>query len=653
MFLLAVAAAWLLLTRPTHQIEGDFLEREDRRSVDEWLEAQLDSTIAQHRARACLALGRIGDERTLDLLLKALTEEAASVRAMAAFGIGLMEDRETLAEWGRQPQQRAAEGLMAALGDDERAVVTYAVEALGKMGWKAAQVRVTQTAAPLLVTFNALARLEARELAPWIAQGLKSDNQDTRWAAAVALIALDAPIDEGVTRSFVSLTKDVNLWARAAAVKGLGRAAPSADVLAALKAMSNDRDAKVRIEALRSLGMLRAPDTLAVLVAALGDPNENVRCAGLAAMAQLGDRQAIEVLQSLRFQSSPVAYQAERSLATLARSDQDFFGSLPEPAAVPAAYRNPAGVQSFVEALGDYRSARSVEWLGALWQGSESHVKAARADILRALAKQGVSDLPEYLAKAVVDPDDGLRLAALELMEQPPLDLCAAAYRRARQESVPAVSLAALDAADRAQRAEGAGEGARALWLEALEDPDRGVRIRAVKYLRLRYGEDHAEQVGPADPRYLPEDYQRIARTIGQRLSMETSVGVLEIELDYDNAALTSESFVELARQGYFNGQRFTAVLPVEWVRAGARRDDDGGGPAYILRPEINTQPFLRGSLGIAKQVKDSAGSQFFVCLTPQLGADGRYTNFGRLLSGDDLLDRFTTETRILRMIPR
>jgi cyclophilin family peptidyl-prolyl cis-trans isomerase len=68
------------------------------------------------------------------------------------------------------------------------------------------------------------------------------------------------------------------------------------------------------------------------------------------------------------------------------------------------------------------------------------------------------------------------------------------------------------------------------------------------------------------------------------------------------------------------------------------------------MRSEINGQPFLRGSLGMAVERRDSAGSQFFICLSPQPLADGRYTNFGRLLSGDDLLDGITVETRILRM---
>ena len=53
----------------------------------------------------------------------------------------------------------------------------------------------------------------------------------------------------------------------------------------------------------------------------------------------------------------------------------------------------------------------------------------------------------------------------------------------------------------------------------------------------------------------------------------------------------------------------------------------------------------------MAEDEKDEAGNQFFICLAPQPLWEGRYTNFGRLVSGDDLLDRITTDTRILRIV--
>jgi cyclophilin family peptidyl-prolyl cis-trans isomerase len=75
-------------------------------------------------------------------------------------------------------------------------------------------------------------------------------------------------------------------------------------------------------------------------------------------------------------------------------------------------------------------------------------------------------------------------------------------------------------------------------------------------------------------------------------------------------------------------------------------KPQDTGRPA--VQPEINPRPFLRGSLGLSS---DGAGrGGLFICLAPQPLLDSRVTNFGRLISGDDLLDQITEETRILRM---
>ena len=125
-------------------------------------------------------------------------------------------------------------------------------------------------------------------------------------------------------------------------------------------------------------------------------------------------------------------------------------------------------------------------------------------------------------------------------------------------------------------------------------------------------------------------DYQRVAKTIGVRLRMSTSLGDFDIELDYDQAPLTSEHFRRLARQGAFDRARFFAVRPNGYAAAGAGMQ--------LIRSELNPEPFLRGSLGLLRQGGASGGG-FFLCTTALPLADGRYVNFGRLVSGDQRLD--------------
>ncbi len=248
MALLALAAGWLISTRPGHRIEGDFLEREQAGRVDEWLlEQARRNPVAEQRARACLSLGRIGDPAGLPALIDALESPAPSVRAMAAFALGLMEDADFLD--GREPDRDAVAALLAVLGDGERRVVTMAVDALGRMRWREAAEALTQTPAPLVYTLTALGRMNARELIPWITTGTRSDDQDIRWAAVLTLNTLRARCDEKLLGEYSRLTGDRNAFVRAAATAGLGRCTIDEAGLEALARAASDADPKVRIEA--------------------------------------------------------------------------------------------------------------------------------------------------------------------------------------------------------------------------------------------------------------------------------------------------------------------------------------------------------------------------------------------------------------------
>ena len=644
MLLLGMAAGWLVLTRPAHRIEGDFLQREDRREVDDWLVEQLVSPIAEYRVRVCRALGRIGDESTLGLLLEALEDPIPRVRAEAAFAIGEMEDWRTRAELGREPRAAAVAGLMAALADRERIVVTDVVEALGKLGKDEAYPRLTHTAAPLPVTMTALVRLGKREAVAWIAARRRSDDQETRWAATQALLDLDAAFEEELTRSFINLMRDRNPWIRLEAARGLGRAKLSKKVRKALVAAIADPDPKVVMHGLRSISQVKPPHALQLLVEMLGHRNENVRAAASAALGDLGDRKAAPLLDSLRGRASPVSYQAEIALAKLGAR------SVFSESEVPERYRHAAAIESLLRGVEPGSPPTLLEWAARVWAANEDFARTARPAILRALGEGKHADAGRFVREAVDDPDLGVRQTALGLWASASVEACRSGYERAADE--PTMRLTALDCAARGStRKGGASSAAKGLLVKALDDPVRRVRIAAVKHLWGRFEEDHNEKIGPADVRYDEADYQRIARSTSRTIRIETSVGEVELKLDYANAPLTATNFVELARQGLYTGQRFVDVVPGSYALAGDPRETERSVPEHTIRTEISREPFLRGSLAMAEDHKDSAVSRFIICLAPQPLWEGRYTNFGRLVSGDALLDRITVETRILRVV--
>lgn len=114
----------------------------------------------------------------------------------------------------------------------------------------------------------------------------------------------------------------------------------------------------------------------------------------------------------------------------------------------------------------------------------------------------------------------------------------------------------------------------------------------------------------------------------------------MEIELFVLDAPQTCDNFLRLARDGYFSGVAIHRVVPNFVVQDGDRRGDGEGGPGYSIRDEINEQPYLRGTVGMALEWADTGGSQWFVTHSPQPHLDGRYTVFGRVVAGMDVVDR-------------
>ncbi len=125
--------------------------------------------------------------------------------------------------------------------------------------------------------------------------------------------------------------------------------------------------------------------------------------------------------------------------------------------------------------------------------------------------------------------------------------------------------------------------------------------------------------------------------------TIKMDIGEIVIDLYAKDAPETVNSFVFLARDHFYDGVTFHRVVPGFVAQAG---DPDGtgrGGPGYTVKDEVNSHKFLEGSVGMAKTAApNSAGSQWFIDYTPQPSLDGKYTVFGQLIKGRDVLDKIT-----------
>lgn len=122
---------------------------------------------------------------------------------------------------------------------------------------------------------------------------------------------------------------------------------------------------------------------------------------------------------------------------------------------------------------------------------------------------------------------------------------------------------------------------------------------------------------------------------------VKTTAGDMTFEFFPDKAPGHVKNFVDLAERGFYDGTIFHRVIPGFMIQGGCPEGSGRGGPGYQIRAEFNDSPHVRGTLSMARsQHPDSAGSQFFVCHGAASFLDGQYTAFGRLVSGEEALDR-------------
>ena len=111
---------------------------------------------------------------------------------------------------------------------------------------------------------------------------------------------------------------------------------------------------------------------------------------------------------------------------------------------------------------------------------------------------------------------------------------------------------------------------------------------------------------------------------------MKTEKGEIRIEFFDEDAPNTVKNFKDLIQSGFYDGLNFHRVIPNFVIQGGCPNGTGSGGPGYHIPCEINTQKHLTGSLSMAHAGKDTGGSQFFICHSPQPHLDGVHTVFGK-----------------------
>jgi cyclophilin family peptidyl-prolyl cis-trans isomerase/HEAT repeat protein len=526
------------------------------------------------------------------------------VRAAAAVALGKLAD------------DRATDALVASLADADAGVRGAAALALFRLDGRRYDHTRRATEESLVARDNALA-----------GAALHDGDPAVRWRAMYALAELRPRL--GYETVLKVGLKDAEPLCRVFAARGLAALAdddqPPSDSLFALL---GDQDDRVVIEALGAVAHGGDPEPL--MHVAETSASGVVRGAAVTALATRMGRDDLDEAKRKAL--------SER-LAAIAQNDEA-PAVRREAAATLVGGRDERRAAFFLHALADSEDARDRERAATLLaEGTlddETVLEGLRDDEVPGVAAAALggpypseADRTARLVAALASGDVALVSVAAEQVEQ------AATAGTADPEILRALA-AALDRAAGPESKEARQVLRRALGLP--DAPEREVRAPPGRLLDRLVEEHRATRSDPTPHAVL-----------------ETSQGDIELELLRTEAPRHVESFLELAAAGFYDGLDIHRVVPNFVVQGLCPRGDGYGTGGRRLPDEINPVPYLTGTLGMPNAGEpNTGGCQIFMTHLPTPHLDGRYTVFGRVTAGLEVMQRLTIGDTILhaRRIP-
>lgn len=642
------------------------LAAEDARTFNQpVLEQALNQADTLVRARAALAIGRIGDPAGLSMLLPLLEQPEANLTPAVLFAIGLLRDSSAVAPIIRRlgtapaldvPSTVEAVTALARIGGPQ------AAEFLGSVLEGRATLEVTDTLA-----VQEQAALEAWRLgnlipATALLSLLSAEGTGLRWKAVYSLtrqrnaaaiagqrISTMTGDRDGIVRQFVVRA----LSASYAEAAGITR--ETAAGLA--KPLVGDQDPGVRINALRALGTLKVESSVPAVVSRLNDPFGNVEVQATQTLGDIGGPEAVAALTRQLDPRRPFAVRREALLA-LAKADTAALRKAMDPwiksndwrlrmiagEAAAQAWRG-AGVKPF---LSD-RDGKVVNGALAAWAGAVTGPDPELAAAARPLLGHADGMVRATAASAVARVPSVGDVSAL-----------VSAYRQSARDSFPDAAQGALEALAAIHKTEAGRSAVETGFIAAFPTSDNYL-LRAWAEanwpaLAERWGAVHPVSTGRS-----PVDYRELVRRFvlptGQDYRARVTVevegkGSFQLQLFGTDAPLTSANFLRLVDRRFFDNNRWHRVVPNFVVQDGDPRGDGNGGPGGAIRDELNRRRYDGFVLGMALAGPDTGGSQWFITLSPQPHLDGTYTVFGLVTSGEGTVQR-VLQGDVIRSIHR
>ncbi len=690
------------------------VKAEDERRFDKTLETLMKSANVKIRTRAALAAGRIGDDKAIPALVNLLEKDKdENIRAMAAFALGEIESIKAADailkvlgdtkndEIVRARAVESAGKIAAANSKDEKA------KDLGKAIVEALNFETARRSMPsrdvILLGLTAVLRARPENGDLVTAKFLTFSDARIRTDAANTLTRLRAKTANAALRKM--LADDENAEARA-----LGAAEDKDALDLLMKAALADADSRVRVSAIRAVGGLKDKNVAEKLVlrgmilldehkrSKYKNPAEKNELLEIAsALGRLlpnsDDKKSVAFLDELRQADKYSSPETEIALAKIApkiyvtsvaadaesifggdwRTASAAFQGLGEIANLEAGKENDQIKSRTRILLVQLISA----WLtGEATAKQNDNVKMAIPDLLNAFAAFK-SENTSGIMRPILDgeKDVFIRSAIAGILgDQPSSKENVEALKKAFDDAFLIdkkyndAQLAILDALFKLNK----DEAVPTLFI-ALNSNDYLVRKKAFDLMREEnsgFSREMIERgITQRKNRVLPyapafgtklgqilnsnTDYTRAVsrKNNSVKAVFTTEKGVFTIDLAPEDAPLTVDNFIKLARADYFNGLQVHRVVPNFVMQDGDPRGDGNGGPGWSIRCEINMLSYERGAVGMALSGKDTGGSQWFVTHSPQPHLDGGYTIFGKVSETDmKIVDQIVRGDKILNV---
>jgi cyclophilin family peptidyl-prolyl cis-trans isomerase/HEAT repeat protein len=625
---------------------------EDRRTACDSLQVYLTSPDDGFRARAVAAIGRLQDGRCLDNVIKMLDDASDYVRIEAAFALGQIG------------QSAAEKPLIDVIHSNELIEVKVrAVEALGKVGAE----RSIPVRSNLLKNDNSALRAEAALSAGRMALrnishpiltdalfiALGDQSSEVRWKSCYSLMRIGKDLSIEKLRD---ATRDTDPRVRMYAAQALGNTQHPAIIETLGQLLRHDPDWRVRVKAANGLGTYplrrianyvdfknQQTHVRVCLIQTVGSSAQQDSAGYIPSSREHNlARHQLEQILAQKFETQrvdetpPLWTPAEVGLALIS-----YAQLMGEDAAPRIAdfidYPHPRVRARAMQALGETKSSQALRIYESVYTEAPPVVKIA---ILEAIAKFDDYPEPTIFLQALRENDEVLvALAALGLSKD---SLNSKIYTQSiitAYQNLP--KPLDVEAAQMIFTAfEKIGDSlAVPVLLEALNTPDKALSKAAADALQKLTGQDYSSQIASHTQPHSQFSYSDIYDLKGARAFIKTNRGDIEILFHTYDAPLTVLNFVRLAEKGFFDRLTFHRVVPNFVIQGGDPRGDSWGSPGYAIRSEFNKRRFIRGSVGMASAGKDTEGCQFFITHSEQPHLDGRYTVFGQVVSGMDVVD--------------